>query len=119
MIRVNRSLQVLSRCIPAGDVRACVGAGKKADFVCMNRHTGQMYWKAAFWPASSGGVLYSSTGVAENSVYVQASSLGINLTASLHAYTGDIQWLVPNSGPHSGSPFDSERRSLSRIFQSE
>lgn len=85
-----------------GDVRACVGAGNKADFVCLNRHTGQMFWKASFWPANSAGVLYSSTGVADNSVFIQASSLGINLTASLHAYTGDIQWMVPNTGSHSG-----------------
>jgi outer membrane protein assembly factor BamB len=85
-----------------GDIRRCVAAGNKADFLCFNRHTGELYWKAAFWPSSSGGVLYHSTGVANNTVYVQAGSLGVNLTGALHAYTGEIQWLVPNSGPHQG-----------------
>jgi outer membrane protein assembly factor BamB len=86
-----------------GDVRRCVGAGNKANFVCLNRHTGQLYWKASLnQPSANSGPLICATAVAYDRVYIQtaspASRPAFGLTAALNAYTGDVEWLVPNPG---------------------
>lgn len=86
-----------------GDIRRCVAAGNKANLVCLNRHTGELFWKSALAaPSAGGGPHINSTAVAYNSVFIQNASPGSRpsfaTTASLHAYTGDIQWIVPNPG---------------------
>jgi len=86
-----------------GDVRRCVGAGNKANFVCLNRHTGELYWKVALnAPSASSGPLICATAVAYNRVYLQSASPSsvpsLGVSAALNAYTGDIEWLVPNPG---------------------
>jgi len=89
-----------------GDVRRCVAAGNKANLVCLNRHTGELFWKVALnEPSAGAGPHINSTAVAYNSVFIQNASPtsrpSFATTASLHAYTGDIQWLVPNPGQQS------------------
>jgi outer membrane protein assembly factor BamB len=89
-----------------GDVRRCVAAGNKANLVCLNRHTGELFWKVALnEPSANSGPHINATAVAYNSVFIQnaspSSRPGLATTASLHAYTGDIQWIVPNPGQQS------------------
>ncbi|MBI4443402.1 MAG: PQQ-binding-like beta-propeller repeat protein [Acidobacteria bacterium] len=105
-----------------GDVRRCVAAANKANMVCLNRHTGELYWKVSVnaFAAGTGGPKLDAAAVAYNTVYVQAfapiniededemkqedpttaSSLIAN-TSALHAYNGEIQWMVPNLGRNS------------------
>lgn len=87
-----------------GAVRTCVGAGNKAGFYTLNRYTGEKYWKVMLTNHSNnGGPWMDSTAVAYNRVYVVSNSVAINkrrrsvsVTAGLNAYTGDIEWWVPN-----------------------
>ncbi len=83
------------------DVRQCVGAGNKAGFTCLNRHSGELYWRVMLGQAcASCGPLINSTAVAYNKVYIQnaspASSPPLAVTAALNAYNGEIEWIVPN-----------------------
>lgn len=86
-----------------GDVRRCVGAGNKANFVCLNRQTGEVYWKASLNASSANsGPLICATAIAYNRVYIQTanptSRPTLGLSAALNAYTGDVEWLTPNEG---------------------
>lgn len=85
-----------------GEVRHCIGAGNKGGFYCLNRYTGELYWKVMLGPAGpSGGPRFNATATAYNKVFVQNSSPDIQplaVTAALNAYNGDIEWIVPN--PH-------------------
>lgn len=86
---------------PKGDLRRCVGAGNKGGFITVNRHTGQRYWNVMLTNRSSGGgPRVNSTAVAYNRVYVVSNAIGprsnMSVTAALNAYTGEIEWWVPN-----------------------
>ena len=86
-----------------GDVRRVVVAGNKANTVCLNRHTGELYWKVAFnTPGANSGPLINAMAVADNIVYMQcaspASQPPMGVTVALHGYTGDVVWIVPNPG---------------------
>ncbi|MEE2822390.1 MAG: PQQ-binding-like beta-propeller repeat protein [Acidobacteriota bacterium] len=83
-------------------VRQCVGAANKRGFFCWNRYTGELYWKAQLTnQTSSGGPLLNSTAVAYNRIFVVSNALtprgSTSVTAALNAYTGDIEWWIPNS----------------------
>ncbi len=85
-----------------GARRYCVGAGKKEGFFCWDRYTGELYWKAMLTNVSpSGGPRMSSTAVANNRVVVVSNAMtpkgAMSVTAALHAYTGEIEWWLPNS----------------------
>lgn len=89
------------------DIRACVGAGNKAGFYCLNRHSGQLYWKTMLGAAcSSCGPRINATAVAYNRVFVQNESAvsvpAFSVTAALNAYNGDIEWIVPNPSGNTG-----------------
>ena len=82
--------------------RQCVGAGNKRGFYCWNRFTGELYWKVQLTnQTSSGGPLLNSTAVAYNRIFVVSNALtsrgSSSVTAALNAYTGDIEWWIPNS----------------------
>ncbi len=84
-----------------GHVRQCVGAGNKAAFYCLNRYTGELYWKVALWAANmSGGPRTNAVAAAYNKVFIQSTSPGnkqlLATTAALNAYNGDIEWIAPN-----------------------
>ena len=85
-----------------GAERHCVAAGKKEGFFCWDRYTGELYWKATLTNASaSGGPRMSSTAVADNRVFVVSNAMTpkgpMSVTAALQAYTGEIEWWLPNS----------------------
>ncbi len=85
-----------------GVMRQCVGAGNKGGFFCWNRFTGELYWKVMLTNQSaSGGPLLNSTAVAYNKIFVVSNALtprgSMSVTAALNAYTGDIEWWIPNS----------------------
>lgn len=85
------------------EVRHCVGAGNKAGFYCLNRHTGELFWRTMLGQAcSSCGPRINATAVAYNKVFVQNSSPisvpPLAVTAALNAYNGEIEWIVPNPG---------------------
>lgn len=84
-----------------GDRRFCVVAGSKAGVHCVNRYTGQPYWKVMLGQASGGGgPRVDALAVAYGKVFVQNSSPtsvpAFGVTAALNAYTGDIEWITPN-----------------------
>lgn len=86
------------------EIRKCVGAGNKGGFYCFNRHTGERYWKTMLTPTGRGsGLRLNATAVAYNRVFAVSNAGGIrgrsaiSLAAALHAYTGDIMWMVANS----------------------
>ncbi len=87
-----------------GAERRCVAAGKKEGFFCWDRYTGELYWKAMLTNVSaSGGPRMSSTAVADNRVVVVSNAMtprgAMSVTAGLQAYTGEIEWWLPNSVP--------------------
>ena len=51
--------------------------------------------------SASGGPLLNSTAVAYNKIFVVSNALtprgSMSVTAALNAYTGDIEWWIPNS----------------------
>jgi polyvinyl alcohol dehydrogenase (cytochrome) len=85
------------------DVRQCVVAGNKGGIYCLNRHSGQLYWKVMLGAANSGsGPRINAMASAYNKIYVQNTSPGpipMNVTAALQAFNGDIEWITPNPGP--------------------
>ena len=86
-----------------GDIRRAVVAGNKANTVCLNRHTGELFWKVAFnTPGANSGPLINAMAVAYNTVFMQcaspASSPAMGVTVAVHGYTGDVVWIVPNPG---------------------
>ena len=90
---------------PAGRaVRKCVVAGSKAGMFCLERYTGELLWKVMLTNRSAGGgPLMSSTAVAYNRVYVVSNAYGerpMSVSVALNAYTGDIEWWVPNESTH-------------------
>ena len=103
-----------------GDVRRCVAAANKANMICLNRHTGELFWKVSLnaFAGGTGGPKVDATAVAYNTVYVQSfapwnmeeedemkakgsRSPLLASTSALHAYNGEIQWRVPNLGRNS------------------
>ena len=93
----------------SGEVRKCVGAGNKAGFYCFNRYTGDRYWRAQLTPGGGGsGIRLNNTALAYNRVFVLSAYGGVkgrpagSVTACLHAYTGDILWLVANAAASLG-----------------
>lgn len=84
-----------------GAVRQCVGAGKKDGFYCLDRYTGEKYWRTMLTDAGeAGGPRMSSTAVAYNQVFMVSNANPpkgpMSVTAALNAYTGEIEWWVPN-----------------------
>ena len=84
-----------------GDRRFCVVAGTKAGIWCLNRYTGQLYWKVMLGqPSGSSGPRTDAIASAYNKVFVQYSSPtsvpAMAVTAALNAYNGDIEWITPN-----------------------
>lgn len=85
-----------------GAVRRCVGAGNKAGFYTVDRHTGELYWKVMLTNHSGAtGLQLNSTAVAYNRVFAVSNASGVrrpptSVTAGLNAYTGDIEWWVHN-----------------------
>jgi outer membrane protein assembly factor BamB len=89
----------------AGVTRKCVGAGKKDGFYCFDRQTGERFWKAMLTNSSSnGGPLLNSTAAAYNRIFVVSNGItpkgGTSVTAALNAYTGDVEWWIPNTATH-------------------
>jgi len=87
-----------------GDVRLCVTAGAKGGIFCVNRYTGQRYWKVMLGQPSGGsGPQIDAIAVAYNKVFVQnispTSVPPLAVTAALNAYNGDIEWITPNPFP--------------------
>ncbi|MDA2934341.1 PQQ-binding-like beta-propeller repeat protein, partial [Acidobacteria bacterium AH-259-D05] len=90
---------------PGGrDVRKCVSAGNKAGMFTVDRYTGELVWKVMLTNRSPGGGPHmNSTAVAYNRVYVVSNAYGekpMSVSAALHAYTGEIEWWVPNDSVH-------------------
>ena len=84
-----------------GHVRQCVGAGNKGGFYCLNRYTGELYWKVMLGaPSSDSGPRTNATAVAYNKVFIQycspTSRPALAVTAALNAYNGDVEWIIPN-----------------------
>ena len=111
---------------PPGRVRArsrpCVAAGNKAGIFCWDRYTGERTWKVMLGgQCTSCAAENNALATAYNRVFVQYASVAsvkpYSLTAGLHAYTGDIQWSVLNSGSHS-SPIAVANRVLYQGFLS-
>ncbi len=85
-----------------GAVRQCVGAGKKDGFYCLDRYTGERYWRVMLTDTGeAGGPRMSSTAVAYNQVFMVSNANPpkgpMSVTAALNAYTGEIEWWVPNA----------------------
>ena len=84
-----------------GDVRHCVIAGCKAGVFCVNRYTGQLYWKVMLGAkAAGGGTQTNSIAFAYNKVYIQYRNVTSNpafaVTAALNGYNGDVEWMNLN-----------------------
>ncbi len=94
-----------------GARRQCVGAGNKTAFFTWDRYTGELLWRVMLtnW-ATQGGPWWNSTAVAYKKVYVVSNAindrdpitsrsrgLSESVTASLHAYTGEIVWWRHNN----------------------
>jgi len=87
-----------------GAIRQCLVATNKTGVYCMNRYTGQQFWRAQLTPRYHfGGPNVDGTAVAYNNVYVVSNaatqSIGkspLSVTAALHGYTGDIVWWTYN-----------------------
>jgi len=79
-------------------VRQCVAAGNKEGVFCWNRYTGELYWKAML--TALRGPILNSTAVAYNRIFVVSNAPSprgaMSVTAGLNAYTGDIEWWIPN-----------------------
>lgn len=84
-----------------GDRRFCVAAGSKGGIFCLNRYTGQLYWKVMLGQPSGGsGPQTDAIAFAYNKVFVKYGSPtsvpSSAVTAALNAYNGDIEWMTPN-----------------------
>lgn len=82
-----------------GSIRQCVSAGHKRGLYTYDRYTGKLLWKAALTPAGmAGGPAADSTAAAYNRIYLtsNATTSLSSITACLNAYTGEIEWWVPN-----------------------
>jgi outer membrane protein assembly factor BamB len=105
-----------------GDIRHCVAAGNKVNMVCLNRHSGELFWRVSLnaFAAGTGGPKVNATAVAYNNVYIQTfaptvmpifmddaewkqkeNESVLAVTAALDAYNGEIRWMVPNLGRNS------------------
>jgi len=84
-----------------GDVRPCVAAGNKGGMYCWNRYSGEMYWHIMLGTACAGcGPENNATAFAYNAVYLEWNSAAgpapFATTAAVHAYNGEVEWMVPN-----------------------
>jgi glucose dehydrogenase len=87
-----------------GAIRQCLVATNKTGVYCMNRYTGEQFWRAQLTPRYFfGGPNVDTISVAYNHVYVVSNaatqSIGkpaLSVTAALHGYTGDIVWWTYN-----------------------
>ena len=84
-----------------GDRRFCVAAGSKGGIFCLNRYTGQLYWKVMLGQPSGGsGPQTDAIAFAYNKLFVKYGSPtsvpSSAVTAALNAYNGDIEWMTPN-----------------------
>ena len=82
-----------------GARRQCVGAGNKSAFFTWDRYTGELLWRVML--TSPTGPWWNSTAVAYNKVYLvsnqrvtdpDSTDRSESVTATLHAYTGEIVW---------------------------
>ena len=89
-----------------GAIRQCLVATNKTGVYCLNRYTGEQFWRAQLTPRYYfGGPNVDGIAVAYNNVYVVSNaatqSIGkppLSVTAALHGYTGDIVWWTYNLG---------------------
>ncbi|MEE8460848.1 MAG: PQQ-binding-like beta-propeller repeat protein [Acidobacteriota bacterium] len=87
-----------------GAIRQCLVAINKTGVYCMNRFTGEQFWRAQLTQKYHfGGPTVDGISVAYNKVYVVSNaatqSIGkppLSVTAALHGYTGDIVWWTYN-----------------------
>ena len=81
--------------------RNFVVAGNKAGIYCWDRYTGEFMWKVMLGMICAGcGPEYNALAMAYNRIFVQWSSSSspkpFSATAALHAYTGEVDWMVTN-----------------------
>ena len=89
-----------------GNVRNCVVAGNKAGIFCVERYTGQFFWKVMLGQICANcGAEFNAIASAYNKIFVQWDSSSsvrpFSASAALNAYNGDVEWMVTNNAVNS------------------
>jgi glucose dehydrogenase len=89
-----------------GNVRNCVAAGNKGGIYCLDRYTGQFFWKVMLGQiCASCGPEFNAIAAAYNNIFLQwnsaSSARPFSSSAALNAYSGDVQWMVVNPAGNS------------------
>ena len=87
-----------------GATRQCVAAGNKDGFYCLDRYTGELFWRVQLTQSHHyGGPNVDGIAVAYNKLYGVSNAAtqligkpAISVTAALDGYTGRIVWWTYN-----------------------